>query len=279
MPRLRKSFVALVTAGLLATGPAAKANDASPRIIHFDGSGQELGGELYEPAGPGPFPAVLYNHGSAPGMLSSEASQAVGPLFARAGWIFFMPYRHGQGLSASAGPYLGDELAAARRRGGLAEASTTLAERLGHSHLADQMAALTWLRSQAQVDRRRVVLAGNSFGGVEALLGATREPACAVVAASAGAESWSRSPEVQALLRNAVTQVRAPMFLFQAENDFDLAPQVELTRLRRDRGLPVESRVYAPFGRSAAEGHRFAYAGVATWFPDVLAFVQRSCPP
>ena len=71
---------------------------------------------LYRPGGPGPFPAVLYNHGSAPGMLNTQAFDALGPLFASRGWVFFAPYRRGQGLSASAGPYIGDQIAAARRR-------------------------------------------------------------------------------------------------------------------------------------------------------------------
>ena len=68
-------------------------------------------GVVYKPPGPGPFPAVLYNHGSAPGMLNSQAFEAViGPRFAARGWVFFGPYRRGQGLSVQAGPYIGDQL-------------------------------------------------------------------------------------------------------------------------------------------------------------------------
>jgi len=248
-----------------------------PRLIRFDAGGVSLGGELYLPEGPGPFPVVLYNHRSAPGAYASEAARAIGPRFAQAGWLFFMPHRHGQGLSADAGPDLGDELAAARRHGGAAEASALLAERLAHAHLDDQLAAWAWLTAQPQVDARRLLLAGNSFGGVEALLGATHLPACGVLAASAGAESWSRSPDLQGLMREAATQVAAPVFLFQPGNDADLEPQAELTRLRRDRGLPVEARVYPPFGNSASDGHRFAYAGVATWWADALGFAQKAC--
>ena len=35
-----------------------------------------LRGVLYKPNGKGPFPAVLYNHGSAPGMLNSQPTRA-----------------------------------------------------------------------------------------------------------------------------------------------------------------------------------------------------------
>ena len=73
-------------------------------IVAFPSGELTLHGVLYKPEGDGPFPAVVYNHGSAPGMLSKEAFEALGPAFAGRGWVFFGPYRRGQGLSASAGP-------------------------------------------------------------------------------------------------------------------------------------------------------------------------------
>jgi len=75
-------------------------------VVTFPSGGITLHGALYRPIGKGPFPAVLYNHGSAPGLLSSSAFEALGPVFASHGWVFFGPYRRGQGLSAEAGPYI-----------------------------------------------------------------------------------------------------------------------------------------------------------------------------
>ena len=49
------------------------------QVVEFPAGGKTLHGELYVPSGPGPFPAVLYNHGSAPGMLSKQAFDALGP--------------------------------------------------------------------------------------------------------------------------------------------------------------------------------------------------------
>ena len=83
----------------------------------FQSEGITLHGLLYKPAGSAPFPAVLYNHGSAPGMLSSEAFEAIAPVYLNRGWVFFAPYRRGQGLSASAGRFIGSEITAARREG------------------------------------------------------------------------------------------------------------------------------------------------------------------
>ena len=91
-------------------------------IIAFPSGELTLHGVLYKPEGTGPFPAVVYNHGSAPGMASKQAFDALGPVFASHGWVFFGPYRRGQGLSASAGPYIGDQIAAAEKSGGITRA-------------------------------------------------------------------------------------------------------------------------------------------------------------
>lgn len=236
-----------------------------------------LGGELYRPAGTGPFPAVLYNHGSAPGMLNSQASKTIGPLFSNAGWVFFMPYRRGQGLSADAGPYIGDEVAAARRQGGKSAASATLARLLTTDQLNDQLAALAWLRSQSFVNGQRVALAGNSFGGVQAVLGAAQAPVCGAVAASAASESWRDSAELREVMKEAAARMSAPLLLFQTLNDFDLEPNETLVQVRRQAGKPVDYKLYPVFGRSTAGGHSFAYLGANIWFPDVLGFLNEVC--
>jgi dipeptidyl aminopeptidase/acylaminoacyl peptidase len=57
-------------------------------VVTFSSGELTLHGALYKPEGSAPFPAVLYNHGSAPGMHSKEAFDALGPVFAKKGWIF-----------------------------------------------------------------------------------------------------------------------------------------------------------------------------------------------
>src|SRR4051794_32604821 len=101
---------------LLPQAPRSEPPSPVGEIVTINAGDRTLRGVLYRPVGPGPFAAVLYNHGSAPGMLNNQAFDALGPLFAGRGWVFFAPYRRGQGLSASAGRYIGDEIADARRR-------------------------------------------------------------------------------------------------------------------------------------------------------------------
>ena len=98
-------------------------------------------------------------------MLSNQAFDALGPVFTRRGWVFFGPYRRGQGLSASAGPFIGDEIAAAEKKGGIAAGAQRMVQLLETDHLVDQLTALAWLRKQAFVQPDRIAVAGNSFGG------------------------------------------------------------------------------------------------------------------
>ena len=96
-------------------------------------------------------------------MMSEQAFAALGPVFASHGWVFFGPYRRGQGLSASAGPYIGDQIAAAEKAGGVSAAAATMVRLLETDHLDDQFAALAWLRKQSFVQPSRIAVAGNSF--------------------------------------------------------------------------------------------------------------------
>jgi carboxymethylenebutenolidase len=114
-------------------------------------------------------------------MLSKEAFDVLGPAFASHGWVFFGPYRRGQGLSASAGPYIVDQIAAAEKNGGVSAGAEAMVRLLETDHLNDQLAALAWLRKQGFVQPGRIAVAGNSFGGIETLLGAERGNYCAAI--------------------------------------------------------------------------------------------------
>ena len=274
-----KLVLFVIFLGSLLSADASRATDGSnePEVVYFPNQGPGLAGELFKPKGKGPFPAILYNHGSAPGMLNSQASRIIGPLFAAKGWVFFMPYRRGQGLSSKAGPYIGDQIAEAQRRGGLNEGAATMTRLLNTEHLQDQLAAFEWLKSQEFVQGSQIAVAGNSFGGIEAVLGAARAQYCAAVDASGGAESWNNAPDLQALMKEAVRKSNAPIFFFQAENDFNLSPSKALLAEIKLAGKVGELKIYPPYGTSNRDGHSFSYLGSATWFSDVFAFVQKHC--
>jgi len=241
-------------------------------------AGSALRGALYLPRGAGPFPVLLYAHGSAPGAANDAAFEAIAPAFTSRGWAVFAPYRRGQGLSRDAGPYVMDAIEAARRAGGLNRAQARLARLLDSDHMADQSLAFVWLSRQAFSDKSRIAAMGNSFGGIIALLSADRLGVCASVDAAGAAESWAEAPAVRALMMDAARRASAPILFIQASNDFDLAPSRILHAVRRQAAKPSALRIYPPFGKSARDGHAFAYRGVAIWSDDVHAFLTRTCP-
>jgi len=284
MKRLLIVLPWLLVASLIACTPSENAEatvkNAVPgevQTMTFSNGDRELHGLLYKPDGPGPFPAVLYNHGSAPGSTNNQAFDAIAPIFLERGWVFFAPYRRGQGLSADAGPYIMDEINAARRRGGISDAAETMTRLLSTDHLDDQLAALAWLRAQPLVRGDAIAVMGNSFGGIETVLGAERGNYCAAVDAAGGAESWDEAPELRHLLTRTVEKVTPPIFFFQAENDFNLEASRTLFSARQRAGLPADLKIYSAYGHSRRDGHSFPYRGVSVWRDDVMQFLERHC--
>jgi carboxymethylenebutenolidase len=269
---------ALTAAGCHSGARRANAVVPAGEVVTFpNAQHRTLHGVVHRPPGAGPFPAVLYNHGSAPGMDAVVAANALGPVFAAHGWLFFMPFRRGQALSADAGPYIMDEIRAARARDGMQARSETMVRLLTTDHLDDQLAALAWLRASGLAQPNRIAVAGNSFGGIETVLGAERADYCAAVDSAGGAASWAKAPELRALMIRAVGNARAPIFFFQAENDHDLAPSRVLSAAMRDAGKPFELKIYPPYGSSAEQGHALGYFGADVWSSDVFRFLDTHC--
>src|SRR5438552_14695728 len=177
-------------------------------------------------------------------MQSKDAFDALGPVFASHGWVFFGPYRRGQGLSVSAGPYIGDQIAAAEKNGGISAAATAMVRLLETDHLDDQLCALAWLRTQGFVQSNRIAVAGNSFGGVETVLGAERGHYCAAVASAAGAQRWAPAPELQSPLSRPARNATGPIFFFSTANDYDLSPSRTLPTTMKNRGRTHKETTY-----------------------------------
>src|SRR5262245_45071288 len=79
---------------------------AVPEKVSFPGpEGRTLYGWLYKPAGKGPFPAIIWNHGS--GLMSDTTrpfqQKDLGSFYAGHGYVFFTPHRTGHGMSKDAG--------------------------------------------------------------------------------------------------------------------------------------------------------------------------------
>ena len=83
-------FLGLLTIALVIVAPIGHgwAQGAEPELITFTSGDLALKGFIWKPEGPGPFPAVVWNHGSEklPGTVNSVA-----PYFVSRGYVFFVP--------------------------------------------------------------------------------------------------------------------------------------------------------------------------------------------
>ena len=187
-----------------------------------------------------------------------------------------MPYRRGQGLSEAQGPYIMDEIRAARWTG-WGKAAQKLVELHQTAHLDDQMAALSWLKRQPFVLKDKIATMGNSFGGIQVMLGVAQSDYCAGVSAGGAAQSWDDASELQQVLKHAARHAKAPVLFFKARNDFDLAPTRILSETMLKAGKHARAVIYPAFGSNAKQGHSLAYRGVSVWENDVLRFINQHC--
>src|SRR5262249_8279914 len=184
---------------------------AAPQTVTLPSGNLRLKASLWKPAGNGPFPAVLFNHGTGTdaehtaGMTMAEAAEKLAPVFVKHGYAFLYRFRRGQDPSSDQGSYIDDVLKREEAARG-AEASDRLKiVLLNTDHLDDVMAGLAFLKKTPGIDSHRVAIVGHSFGGQLALVAAERDPTLrAAVAFGAAGYSWQRSAEVRERLLTAV---------------------------------------------------------------------------
>jgi dienelactone hydrolase len=238
---------------------------------------------FWKPAGPGPFPAVLFCHGSGgadaghtAGLPITEAAEKLAPLFLKHGYAFIYLFRRGQGPSADQVPFMQDILQHEETAKGK-EARQHLQFVLATTdHLDDVMAGLSLLEATPVIDPKRIAIAGHSFGGQLTLLAAERDNSLrAAVAFAAAANSWERSSELRERLLAATAKATAPIMLIQAKNDYSTAPGYalagELERLHKPHLL----KIYPPVGRTSEDGHNFLYLATPRWEEDVFKFLDE----
>jgi carboxymethylenebutenolidase len=254
---------------------------AGPRAVVIPSGEVQLRGLFWLPRGRGPFPAILFNHGSGRTREELERlgpyerkAETLGPVFARHGYAFLYLFRRGVGLSADQGANSVDLMNAEFTAHGQDARNAIQLQLLENREINDSLAGLAFLRALPEVDARRIAAVGESFGGSLTVLEAERDSAIrAAVVFSCAGYSWDKSPQLRARLLAAVDRAAPPIFFIHAENDYSLAPgkalDAELRRLRKRSSL----KIYPPVGESAEDGHAFLYLRVSTWEPDVFAFL------
>jgi carboxymethylenebutenolidase len=255
-------FVALLSL------PGALCAQVQPQEVIFQSGKLQLHGFLWKPDGPGPFPAVLWNHGSEklPGQQPALASFYTSHFF-----VFFIPHRRGQGRSP--GNYIQDQVMQAPP----SQRADKMVE-LQDEEVEDVVAALNFLQAQPFVDPRRIAISGCSYGGIQTLLAGERDLGVkALVPFAPGAMTWQLSLPLRERLSRAVDNAKVPIFLIQAQNDYSVEPSHALSKEAEKKHKDFQSKVYPAFGHSAQDGH-WGFCSTATdiWGADVLSFLAAN---
>jgi carboxymethylenebutenolidase len=242
-------------------------------LVSFQSGEFTLKGYLYKPKGAGPFPAIIWNHGSEkePGSQPELAA-----FYTSQGFVFFLPHRHGQGLSP--GEYVVDINNRLRAAASNEQLAWPEMVKLHSVYNRDVAAAVDWLKSQPFVDRNRLVMSGVSYGGIQTLISAETIPGVrGFISFAPAAMSW-RMIALRKRLLTAIRNAKAPIFLVQAANDYSTGPSEVLGPAIRKKGPPNQAKLYPAFG--AEDDHpmgHYAFAtwdiGIDIWSPDVMTFI------
>ncbi len=239
----------------------------SKERVTFKSDNLTLVGFLFKPDGAGPFPALIWNHGSEESPGTGRQFDAVAAIVVPAGYVVFAPMRRGHGDSE--GQYVMDQLRRAQ-----AGRNSLLVRLMEGEQLDDQLAGQSYLRRLPYVDPNRLVVAGCSFGGIQTLLAAERGAGYrAAVAISPGALSWNGNPLLRDRLIAAVRKTEIPVFLIQPPKDASLEPSRVLGAELQRRGKQHVVKLYPAEMPEDQQGHCFGGArGMHVWAQDVLAF-------
>ena len=257
--------------------------DMIPQTVEFSSGKLHLKAYLWKPAGPGPFAAVLFSHGSGgnesnitAGMQITESADILAPFFIKHGYAFLYPFRRGHGPSANQASFMQDVLRREEKEKGREARQHLQFKLLITDQIDDVMASLAFLKTVPGIDIHRIALAGNSFGAQLTLLAAGGDNTIrAVVTFAAAAGSWERSAELRDRLITAVRKTNAAIMLIHAENDYSTAAgralAEELERLKKPHSL----KIYPKVGLTSEDGHNMLYENIPAWEDDVFKFLDQ----
>jgi dienelactone hydrolase len=230
---------------------------------------------ILRPSGSGPFGAVILNHGT-PGTAAERRAESPQMLieaamaFANRGYAVVMPVRRGFGAT---GGFFAENPGFCSdpnfRRGEAAAA-------------ADILAAYDFARRLPYVDGSRMILAGQSAGGVASLYAAAQRPEGldAVIAFSAGRGGSPghdgvpcAAGRLAAVFQDMGRAVEAPVLLYYAENDSFFGPATSRAWFHSFRAGGASAQ-YVLQGPSGADGH-YVFSDVEQWLPTVEGFLAR----
>jgi carboxymethylenebutenolidase len=276
-------LVLLIANAAVAQSSSPSNPQTSPQIVEVRSGTLHLKAYFWKPAGPGPFPAVIFNHGSGAvdaqhtaGQTMAETAENLAPLFLKHGYAFFYLCRRGQGLSADQAPFMQDLLQREESAKGKEARQQLHYKLVTTDHLDDALSGLQFLKTAPGIDPKRIAIVGHSFGGVITLLSGERDAAIrAEVTFGAGANSWRAADELRQRVLAAVSKTSAPIMLIHAANDYDTTPGTAIAAELDHLHKPHVLKIYPALGKSSDDGHNLLYLAIPEWEPDVFQFLDE----
>ncbi len=271
-----KTRASLIACALLLFASQAWGQDGRERRAYeevFYPSGKlRIQAYLYKPAGEGPFPVVIYNHGSRPTRERVPMPFVyVGSMLEASGYLVLVPERRGYGLSD--GPTFSEVVGEDR--------GPRFVTRV-QEETDDVLAAAEFVKTLPYADATRVGVMGWSFGGIVSIFAASRSSTFRVAVDQAGAAlTWNRSPAMQQALTDAAGHIRVPLLAMVAENDQTTESAKTVVKEAEKRNTPAKLIIYPAFTpheelSNVAPGHMiFAAEGAHIWKADLREFLAR----
>jgi len=263
-------------AAAIVIAPIAQAQQApfNKQKLTVNSDNLALAAYVYKPDGAGPFPTVIWNHGSEKNPGGGPQFDSVAKIFVPAGYVVLATVRRGHG--GSEGPYIMDTLDVHRaKRDGSDRA--LMVKLLETQQLDDQFAGIAYAKTLPYVDRSKMVVAGCSFGGIQTLLAAERSRELkAAFAISPAAQTWAFNPMLRDRLKSAVRKIDVPVFVIAPPKDNSTdPPRVLAEEAKRAGKTRFTSKIYPPTMPDSEQVHCFGGSkGFHNWASDALAFFR-----
>ena len=271
---------------LLALGVRAQESDepvdveAITRHTYTYTSGKNsFEGYLFKPAGKGPFPAVVWNHGHTKHLLTSGAPASeydnLGKIFTNDGYVLFVPDRHMHDVTSV--DYSAKLAGMINREEDQKQIARQKYIEYHEVNGRDVTAAVEWIRKQPYVDATRVAVSGWSSGGIASLLAAENDPTLrACIPFSPGVSQWKESgKDLGAICQRVAKNAKMPIFVVQATNDATLAISDIFKKEFAKKEPRNRVEIYPYTGNNATQLSSLAIAGWELWGYDVMTFLEK----
>lgn len=227
--------------------------------------GVKLETTIFKPPGNGPFPLLMMNHGKAPGDTHFQPRSrylAISREFVKRGYAVVIPMR--KGFSQSTGLYVA---------GGCNIAGN------GRAQADDLQDALEYALAQPWADQSRIVIAGQSHGGLTTMaFGSRNFPGVRGLINFAGGlrlEGCAWRTALVDAFADYGAKTKEPSVWFYGANDSYFNPDVAAKMLAAYNAAGGHATLiaYGPF-KNDSHGMSSSRDGVEIWWPETEKFLK-----